>query len=168
VKRTLPLVLFACLGLAGCSRSADPLDWKIQAGHPAELQNWMAGSIWSKSPALAGELTVCLTNIRTDTSVGPSGKQKDYRFCQRVDGRTVREALIEGHELANRTMRASITSESDAVVRLLGTADTLSPEELRKCEAVMNAHLAAKEMWTQRLKQSEKRIAELSRRPGSN
>ena len=161
MKRTLLPALFACLSLAGCTRSADPLAWKIQAGDPGQLQDWLGKNVWLMSPALADEVSVCLTNIRTSTPLGPTGKQQDFLFCQRLDGHTLREALIEGHELANRMVLARIANESDAVVRLLRTADTLGPEELRQREALMNAHLAARTSWEQRLKQSEKRLAGL-------
>ena len=114
---------------------------------------------------LAEEAVVCINNIRADTPPGPTGKQRDFRFCRRIDGRTVRDALIEGHELANRMLQARIANESDAVVSLLSSADQLGPGDLKKREVQMNAHLAAKGKWEQELTRGESRIAGLRQLP---
>jgi len=165
VKRTLLLALATGLVLAGCTRSADPLEWKIRADDPGELQNWLGKNLLAMPLDLAAEAVVCINNIRADTSQGPTGKQRDYRLCQRINGRTIREALIEGHELADRMLQARIANESDAVVSLLSSADQLGPEDLKKREALMNAHLAAKGKWEQELTRGERRIASLRQHP---
>ena len=137
------------------------MEWKIRAGDPAELQNWLGETLLVMPLDLANEMVVCINNIRADTSQGPTGRQRDYRFCHRINGRTIREALVEGHDLANRMLQARIANEVDAVVRLLSSADQLGPEDLKKREAQMNAHMAAKEKWEQDLSRGEMRVAGL-------
>jgi hypothetical protein len=168
VNRTLPLVLFAALCLAGCSRSVDPLDWKISAGDPAELEHWFAKNLHLMPPALSDEVIISFHNLKADTALRGNPNTKEYRVCGRIDGRTVRELLIEGHELANRKALAGMTNQSEAVVRLLKDADTLGPEELRKREALMNAHLALQSRLEKQLKDGEARVAVLRTRSGKN
>jgi hypothetical protein len=170
VNRTLPLVLFAALCLAGCSRSADPLDWKIQATDPAELGKWFDKNLHLMPGPLSDEVIISFHNIKADTAPGPMGSssKREYRVCRRLDGHTVRELLIEGHELANRKALAGMTNQSDAVVRLLKDADTLGPEELKKREALMNAHLALQSRLEKQLKDGEARVAVLRTRSGKN
>ena len=168
--RTLALVLLAALCLGGCSRSTDPLDWKIQAGDPAELDNWFAKNLHLMPLELSDEVIISFNNIKANTPPvphrGPSNRE--YGICRKIDGHTVRELLIEGHELANRQAMAVIAKQSDMVVRMLADADTLSPEELKQREAMMNDQLARKSRLEKTLKAGEARLAELRSRPGSN
>lgn len=163
MTRTLPLVLLACLWLAGCSRSADPLDWRIKAGDPAELDRWFAQNLHLMPPGISDEVIISFNNLKADTSANVMGLpvKKEYRVCKRVDGHTVRELLIEGHELANRQALAQMANQSEAVVRLLKGAETVSPEDLKKREALMNAHLAVQGKLEKQLKEGEARVAAL-------
>ncbi|HWA24666.1 MAG TPA: hypothetical protein VG734_03250 [Lacunisphaera sp.] len=166
MNRTLALVLLAGLCLPGCSRSVDPLDWKIQAGDPAELDDWFTRNLRLMPPELSDEVIVSFNNIRADTLTGKP-IQKDQRVCKRVDGHTVRELLIEGHELANRQALVVMARQSDVVVRLLADAHTLSPEDLKKREAQMNAQLALQGRLEKQLKEGEARVAALRAQPAA-
>jgi hypothetical protein len=168
VTRALILVLAAGLGLAGCSRSADPLDWKIQAGDPAELENWFAKNVLLMPPELGDEVIVSFNNIKANTPpvphAGPSNRE--YNICRHIDGHTVRELVIEGHELANRQAMMTIARQSDMVLRMLADADTLGPEELKQREALMNTQLALQARLQQTLKNGEARLAALRSQTG--
>ena len=168
MNRTLPLVLFAALCLAGCSRSADPLDWKIQAGDPAALEQWFAQNLHLMPPGLSDEVIISFNNIKADTSLRGNPNTKEYRVCRRIDGHTVRELVIEGHELANRDALAVMARQSDVVVVLLKDAHTLGPEELKQREALMNAQLKVQARLEKQLKDGEARIAALRARSGKN
>ncbi len=163
MNRTLLLVLLAGLFLGGCAREVDPLDWKIAAGDAEELQQWLGANLPLMPNKLGGEVVVSINNIKAGTPLGPTGnaRQKSERLARRLDGHTVREVLVEGYELVSLTLLARINNESEAVVRLLGTADALPPDQLKKLEAQMNAHLAARDALQQQSKEVEGRLAEL-------
>jgi hypothetical protein len=164
VKRTLPLVLFACLYFAGCSRSADPLDWKISASDPAELAQWFDKNLHLMPGPLSDEVIISFNNIKADTFLRGSPNTKEYRVCRRIDGHTVCELLIEGHELANRDALAVMAKQSNVVVVMLKDADTLNPEELKQREALMNAQLKLQGRLEKLLKDGEARVAALRAR----
>lgn len=164
MNRTLPLVLFAVLCLAGCSRSADPLDWKIKAGDPAEMEQWFGKNLHLMPGELSDEVIISFNNIKVDTGLRGNPRSKVYRVCRRIDGLTVRELLIEGHELANRDALAVMARQSNVVVVLLKDADTLGPEELKQREAQMNAQLKAQARLEKLLKDGEARVAALRAR----
>jgi hypothetical protein len=145
--------------LAGCSRSADPLDWKIEAGDPTEMQAWLGKHLPAMPAAVSRELNVCINNISLKLPPARTGApaEKVNRLCQRLDGKTVREVLIEGNELSYQMLLARTKTLSDDILRLTNVTERLTDAQE---EQLAEIRVSLGQTKTQ-LDRAEKRVAEL-------
>jgi hypothetical protein len=161
---TLPrILLLAGVFLAGCSRSADPLDWKIEGRHISDLQKSFDGIIAKLPPELAQEFAFCFGNIKVDTLANLSGtvKEREDRICRRLREKSVREVLIEGYELAHQTSAAHLAYQSDQLVRLLKRDDPSTDARAPSMSQRIEVTKTLIESLKQKQAKSERRLAEL-------
>lgn len=133
---TLVLLLLGLI-LSGCSRSADPLDWKIEGRHIDELRGALDEITDHLAPELGREFAFCCANIKADALAGrqaESAGQRNDRICRRLRGKSVREILIEGNELAHQASATQLALQSEKLVRLLDVSDH-QPEARRAYHA---------------------------------
>jgi len=129
VDRTLFTLLLGLALLAGCSRSdtrsPDPLDWRIGADDAFELQEWFDTNIPLMPEELAQEVTLCLSNLRASNYAGPNAEPlaKANKLAHRLDGRTIREVLIQGNEATVRLVESQLQREADELMRMINTTD---------------------------------------------
>ena len=164
VKRTLALFWIAALvALAGCSRSKDPLEWKIDAAHPAAMQDWLDTNVPLMPTKLGLELRWSIGNIQI-TLPPPKTREpleQANKLCARIDGRTVRAVLIEGYELSHNVLLARAKNRSDELVSLLNAGEGATDEQRDDQMArAANARLDLQEV-KQQLAKSEQRLDEL-------
>lgn len=158
-----PLVLSAGLLLSGCTRSADPLDWKIEGRHINDLQKSIDDIIAQLPPELSHELVFCFSNIKADTLANRPGtvKEQEDRICRRLREKSVREVLIEGYELARRKSEAQLAYQSDLLVRLLKRDDRTTDARGQPMAQRIEVTKTLIESLKQKQAKSERRLAEL-------
>lgn len=129
MNRPLFTLLLALALLAGCSRaelrSVDPYDWKIHADDGDELDAWFNENVPLLPEELQREFTTCLGNIQSSVYAGPNSRGSDKRgnsLAAKLDGRSVRDVLIEGNEAGARLLEARLERETDALLRLVNTS----------------------------------------------
>jgi hypothetical protein len=149
-------LLVGGLGLAGCAPSADPMDWKIQGDSVDDIDRWMAKNVPLMPPELGAEFSVCVNNIQASTA--GSAERKANAVSRQLDGQSVRQVLIAGHELANNALAARIDNESNALLRIARLDDSLPADQREKQEKFHRAQLA---LYQQKMTEAEKRLAEL-------
>lgn len=161
------LLLGLTLLLAGCTRNEirgpDPLDWKIHAGDKDEVQQWLDENLPLMTPELAGEVAACVNNIKALTPLGPEGLsiQRDERFAHSVDGKTVRDLLVAGHEMANEMLVARINNESDKVLRLTVAREDIPDEQRSATEKRLKSLRESLAVLKQKLAEANHRLDEL-------
>lgn len=151
---------------AGCTRSVDPLEWKLSGDTPVELQNWLNDNLPLMPRPLAEELAVCVSNIQGLTPGGFSNDLSDKarNLTRRLDGKTVREVLIEGHEITNRSLLARLQSQADMITRFIERHEELTADQ----EAAIADRKATMERTKQHLAESDRRLEQLrAGRPAS-
>ncbi len=164
MTRTLPrFLLLAGLLLSGCSRSADPLDWKIEGHDLNDLQESTDRIVASLPAALSQEFVFCFSNIKADTLTNQSGTAKDQedRICRRLRDKSVREVLIEGYELACQASETQLAYQSDLLVRLLKRDDRATDARGRPMSQRIEETKTLIESLKQKQAKSERRLAEL-------
>lgn len=93
----------ALLSLCGC-QERDPLEARIEAQSPIELQMWITGAAGRLSDEQVADLREALQELRFQimTEGKASGSEAiEAALCEEVDGRTVRRVLVDGftHEV---------------------------------------------------------------------
>jgi hypothetical protein len=159
-----PILLVLTALLSGCTRSADPLDWRIEGRHIHDLRKSTDRIVASLPAEISQEFIFCFGNIKADmlaTSRASTVKEQEDRLCRRTRDKSVREILIEGYELANLASEVQLAYQSDLLVRLLkrDDRDTDTPGQS------MSQRIAVTKTLIESLKQkqtkSERRLAEL-------
>lgn len=171
MTRTIPRFLFLIgLLLTGCSRSADPLDWKIEGRHLPDLQESLDRIIASLPKDLSHEFIFCFNNIKADTLSDQSGtlKEQEDRVCRRLRDKRVREILIEGYEIAGRASEAQLAYQSDLLVRLLKRDDRATDARGKPMSQRIKETKAVIESLKQKQEKSERRLAELRAQAGGH
>ena len=165
--RTLSLVLFACLALAGCTRSADPLDWKIEADDINELQGWFDRNLALMPDDLAREVLLSVNNIRASTHAGSLADPiaKANHLAHRLNGHTIRSVLIDGNEAGVRMLEARIQNGYDALQSMAKADDNLSGEQRVQWQAQGKRLRDYQDTMKQTLEKAYRRLAELRASP---
>ena len=129
--RAVWTILFAGLilfPLSGCNRrGADPLEWRLQGRTPLKLQNWVDETLRRMQPDLAKEYTASLVTILNQTRRPNTQLPDDSTdpLCLRLDQRTVREIMIEAHELELNQLRNAMSIEYTNLTRLVQRASEM-------------------------------------------
>jgi hypothetical protein len=164
VARTLSrILLLVGLLLAGCSRHADPLDWKIGGRHLADLQESLERVVASLPDDLRTEFIFCFNNIKADLLANRAGtrREQENRVCRRLRGRTVREILIEGNSLAYRTIATRILQESDSLMLVIEHSPRETEAQREMAARRIEQRQARLEYLKQAIGKSDRRLAEL-------
>lgn len=164
MRRIPALVLLAAsLLLASCTRSADPLDWKLKGERPAQMQAWFDENLPLMPDELAGELAGCVEYIRQTLPPARTNEplEKANYFCNRLNGKTVREVLTEGHELAVRQILARISVLSSDLLRTLKPRDNPTEEQQSRLDKVTAGYRSAIDRLKEEQAKREKRLEEL-------
>lgn len=155
--------IIALVALAGCGRHPDPLEWKIEAGTPGEMQQWLGANLPLMPPKLAHELRACIANIQITLPPAKTSlpMEQANKLCARLNGRTVRAVVIEGNELSNNMLVARAKNLSDQLVHLLNIPEGMTEEQQDEQMArAANTRLDLQEV-KQQITRSENRLAEL-------
>jgi hypothetical protein len=149
--------------LSGCGRSADPLEWKIEGHDINDLRKSTDRIVASLPAELSHEFVFCFSNIKADMIANRPGtvKEQEDSLCRRMRDKSVREILIEGFELANRTSEAQLAYQSDLLVRLLKRDDRVTDTRGRPLSQRVEETKALIESLKQKHAKSERRLAEL-------
>ncbi len=122
--------ILALLALAGCAR--DPLAPKVRAETPEEFFAWHRRTLSRQPQAVAEEFNEALTWIVAES---PSKmalddprmmNNKHHPICRLIDGRTLRQVILQGYELANQAMLRAIIRESDQIVMVASHDEQLT------------------------------------------
>lgn len=112
--------ILALLALAGCAR--DPLGLKVQAETPEEFFAWHQQTLLRQPQAVAEEFNEALNWIVAES---PSKMalddprmmdNKHHPICRQLDGRTLRQVIVDGYAAANRALLRAMIQESDKLV----------------------------------------------------
>ncbi len=169
MKRTLSgLLVIALLLLTGCGPGKDPLDWPVDASSPESLQVWFDSKIPLMPPAMGREFGVCVSNIQLTLPPARTTEplEKAHHLCARLNGKTVRDILIEGNELSYQTTLARTRNLSDELVRLIGAGEGLTDYQRSELPDRIAAARAQLDESRQQMARGEKRLAELRAGPG--
>lgn len=118
----LKIWILALLTLAGCAR--DPLALKVRAETPDEFFAWHRQTLLRQPPAVAEEFNEALTWIVAES---PSKMalddprmmdNKHHPICRQLDGRTLRQVIVDGYAAANRSLLRAMIQESDSLVHV--------------------------------------------------
>jgi hypothetical protein len=164
VKRTfLGLLAIATLLLAGCGPGKDPLEWKIDASDPTELQAWFDAQIPKMPVAMGREFSICISNIQLTLPPARTTEplEKAHHLCARLNGKTVREILIEGNELSYKSILARTKNLSDELVRLIGAGEGLTDYQRSELPERIAATRAQLDESHRQMTRGEKRLEEL-------
>lgn len=122
----LKVWILALLVFAGCAR--DPLALKVKAETPEGFYAWHRQTLLRQPPAVAEEFNEALAWVVAES---PSKMalddprmmdNKHHPICLQLDGRTLRQVIINGYALANQAMLRAMIQESDKLV-LVATYD---------------------------------------------
>ncbi len=133
MNRALTCGGFGLLILAGCipsgPRDPDPLAWKVEADDGNELQAWFDTNLPLMPEETARELAVCFSNIRSLSYAGPNASPvaKANHLAHQLNGRTVRDLLIEGNEMGVRTLEREVDANADMLLRMVNATDGTEP-----------------------------------------
>jgi hypothetical protein len=168
VNRTLAFVWLALVTLlAGCGRGPDPLEWKVAAAQPTEMQQWLEENLPLMPPKIARELRACISNIQITLPPARTTEplEQANKLCARLHGRTVRSILIEGNELSHRMLLARVKNRSEELVTLLNVGEGATEEQRdAQMARAAEARLDLQEV-RQELARGEKRLEELRGTP---
>ena len=126
----LRIWILALLALAGCAR--DPLALKVRAETPEEFFAWHRQTLLRQPLAVAEEFNEALTWIVAES---PSKMalddplmmdNKHHPICRQLDGRTLRQVIVDGYGLANRAMLRAMIQESDKLVTVANYDEQLT------------------------------------------
>jgi hypothetical protein len=153
----------ALLLLAGCGQSNDPLDWKIDASDPTALQEWFDTKVALLPDPISREFSACIGNIQLTLPPARTTAplEKANHLCARVNGKTVRDVLIEGNELSYKMMLARSKTQSDTLLRLINAGEGLT--DYQRSELPDRIAFARAELDESRrqIARGEKRLEEL-------
>lgn len=129
----LPLVFF------GCAKPPplDPLDWKVRAKSPAELDDWLA-EIRPKVPRpLATEIDDSLRVIAGNIPYYKGYNRQRYEasddpLCLAVNQHTIRQLIADGYDASNDSLRLEINRNLENRIRNLelgSQTDDIKPRQ---------------------------------------
>lgn len=163
------LLGLALLALCGC-RPKDPLDWKIDAPNPAELEYWCEKNTPNLPAELAKELN---TSIRTIIDLTPRAHslRTDRDFfneedpaCVQIHRTTVRHTIITGYLMQNEALSLQLLRESGNL--LTNTQNLENPNLPADQRKVWERAIARQQSMIDQLKTlieaNRRRVAELS------
>lgn len=122
--------ILALLALAGCTR--DPLGLKVRAETPAEFFAWHRATLLQQPMAVAEEFNEALAWIVAES---PSKMalddprmmdNKHHPICRQLDGRTLRQVIVDGYAAANRSLLRAMIQESDSLVHVANYDEQLT------------------------------------------
>lgn len=147
--------------LAGCAkRPADPLEWKLTGDRPAKLQEWIDTNLPLMTPQLGGEFSASVRNIQANIR-GTDPVRNAAVLYQKLNGRTVREILIEGHEIARDLTLARLNRESHNLLQLVNLSSDLTAAEKERRETQLTARRNYIARLQETLDKGDSRLAEL-------
>jgi hypothetical protein len=166
VTRVVLLPLLCGLILSGCTRSQDPLDWKIAGSRPDQIRAWVDKNLPLMPRDIADEFSVALSNIKANTYRGRDDDltEKDRRFCLRIKGRTVRAVMIEGKEMQTRLLTARLQNESTTILQLIRLSESSPPEKQAQLQRRVEFHRENLNRLKLQLEKTEQHLAELQKR----
>lgn len=126
----LKIWILALLTLAGCAR--DPLALKVDAETPEEFFAWHRTTLLRQPPAVAEEFNEALAWIVAESpskmALDDSRMMQDkhHPICRQLDGRTLRQVIIDGYAAANRALLRAMIQESDKLVTVANYDEQLT------------------------------------------
>jgi hypothetical protein len=105
--------------LAGCTRPADPLDWKIDAPTPGRFNAWAEESLPYLTSDIRGEFNHAWHEfVLAGGRAGYARSMDDSSdpVCRRINGHTIRQALQYGYELEKDRLNRKIDLESELLL----------------------------------------------------
>jgi hypothetical protein len=106
-----------CFLILGCT-PRDPMDWKVQAHTLSKLDDWWTENRELLPPETASELHDAFNVIAGTTFREDNDKAMDNPndpLCRRLDGRKIRDIIIEGHQIADESLLSKIIREQDVL-----------------------------------------------------
>src|SRR2546423_648274 len=114
--RRPPLFSFFLAGccLSGCGEPADPLDRKVEADTPAEYNEWNHRTLPQLPEPLRSEFGHAFEEIVIVS--GRAGTARNLEdstdpVCRRLNGRTVRAAILDGYRLESDRLSRRLEQE---------------------------------------------------------
>jgi hypothetical protein len=149
--------------LAGCSpRSADPLDWKLEGSDADGMQTWLNANLPLLPAAVAPDLAMSISNIRFKLH-GRDANETSNLLARKLEGRTVRDVLIEGNQLGRDELVARLAHVNTNELDLVNQLDKFPAADQPKLQAQLDYyHRAADKLKTQ-LTGIEAHLATLAR-----
>lgn len=164
MNRVLSLLLLSAGLLAtGCTRSADPLTWRIEGRHIGDLQQSLERISATLPTGLDREFAFCFNNIMAEVRSNRSGtrEEQENRVCRRIRNKSVRDILIEGNRLARQAIAVRFNEESGYLLRLLDQSDLYSEAQRRTLPARIEVARIRLDRLKDALAKSNRRLAEL-------
>lgn len=152
------LAVIILLGLSGCSRPENPLDWEVKGRRPATLQRWLDKNLPLMPPEVAGELQqACLDLVtlmpKRDQN---SENERAVRLVEEIRGNKVREVIAKGLRMRIRDMEARIDNQSRTLLALIAREPGPTPAQQESHQKMVARYRATLEQLTAQLAQFEK------------
>jgi hypothetical protein len=130
VQWLLLAILVGCV--AGC-RPRDPLEWRVEGRNGAQLQRWIDETVQRLPEPLNNEFVNAMLAIRDNTHgwSRPSPDSSMNPLCLRLRDRTVRDVMIEGHQLQIDARTSRIQNDLGQIARMFETFNVEAEEAAR-------------------------------------
>ncbi len=163
------VLLLVALALAGC-QPKDPLDWKIGAGSPDAYNVWIERHHRLLPPELQHDFDRAFAVLQSDTAtrLGTVDPQRvNYRLCPRLDGKTIRAAILESDQLESDALRTRISVTVDDIVRNTKATESLQGRraDLQRFADARAGQEAAIKAMRMRLNEIDAQVRRLSSEP---
>jgi len=122
------MLLTVVFGGSGCT-PRDPLDREVEGRTLAELRSWTIKIKREVDPELAQEIDLVFVNLAANTPrfVRPQNERdlhaRGNALCRRVDGRPLREVMIDSYEAANTALALQNNIDAQNLLRLSGVVN---------------------------------------------
>lgn len=170
MKPVVPAALLALTLLLVACEPRNPLDWKVSADSPADFSGWCDRTYRRLPPDVAKEFATSLSALMAAT---PQARIKDEEVawqnpnnpvCRQIDGRTVRDVIIEGLLERNAALLRRVNLNLDTVQRLTVQQAKLDPRSYdhERLGRMIDACRQFADLANAQVEKNSQRIAELT------
>jgi hypothetical protein len=162
------LGLLVALG-AGCGPK-DPLDMKVSARNPDDYAAWLDSKQSRFTEEMVKDFAFAISVIKESTPRGdsrspnPMVRDGSAEICRKIDGRTVRQVILDGYYIANLTMQRTMSNELENLQRNIKRSQEpgLGEKELRRFESTIKYQQEMVERTKTQLEINQKKVERLT------
>lgn len=154
---------------AGCGPK-DPLDMKVSARNPDDYASWIEAKESRFTEEMMKDFAFAISVIKENTPKGDSRspdltvRDGSAEICRKINGRTVRQVILDGYYAANMTMQRTMSNELENLQRNIKRSQEpgLGEKELRRFEATIKSQQDMIERTKTQLSINQKKVERLT------